>query len=226
MNARLPLARAYALMPAAVVLLVFGGVLANGWVNWDDPLHVLDNPRLTRLDPQMVVELWRAPYRGLYIPVSYSVFAVEAALGRAVSGTTTPAAIVFHALSLLLHGGCVALVVRLLRRLGASSWAAVGGAAVFAVHPLQVESVAWISEQRGLLAGLFGLAAVDLLGRRAAPEAAWGTRASAATACFVTALLCKPTAVVVPLLAVVMEWATGPAAQWPARRFAPLIAVW
>jgi protein O-mannosyl-transferase len=226
MDARLPLTRVFALMPAAIVTLVFGGVLANGWVNWDDPLHVLDNPRLTRLDWQGVVDLWRAPYRGLYVPVSYSMFAIEAALGRAVSGTTTPAAIGFHALSVLLHGGCAALVVRLLRRLGASSWAAVGGAAVFAVHPLQVESVAWISEQRGLLAGLFGLAAVDLLGRRDAPEAAWGTRASAATACFVTALLCKPTAVVVPLLAVVMEWNVGPAARWPARRFAPLIAVW
>lgn len=197
--------------PIALVPLVFGGILANGWVNWDDPLHVLENPSLTPVSWHGLGELWSRPYRGLYVPVSYTVFAVEAAAGRAVSATATPAAVVFHGVSLLLHAACAGLVSRLLGRLGASPWAAAAGAALFAVHPLQVESVSWISEQRGILAALFSVLALDLIvphdDEHSSAEQPW--RDVAATGCFATALLCKPSAVVVPALAVILAMAAG-----------------
>lgn len=197
--------------PITLVPLAFGGILANGWVNWDDPLHVLENPWLAPVSWRGLGELWSRPYRGLYVPVSYTVFAAEAIAGRAVSGAATPAAVVFHGLSLFLHAACVGLVARLLGRLGATPWAAAAGAALFAVHPLQVESVAWISEQRGLLAALFSLLALNFVvphdDEHVSLGGAW--RDVAATGCFAMALLCKPSAVVVPVLAVVIAMAAG-----------------
>lgn len=199
------------LAPIVLVPLVFGGIVAHGWVNWDDPLHVLENPWLTPMSWRGLAELWSRPYRGLYVPVSYTVFAVEAVVGRAVSGAITPAAVVFHGVSLLLHAACVGLVYRLLGGLRARPWAAAAGAALFAVHPLQVESVAWISEQRGLLAAFFSLLTLDLVMLRDDEHGSSGQpwRDVAATGCFATALLCKPSAVVVPALALVMAMATG-----------------
>lgn len=67
---------------------------------------------------------------------------------------------VFHTANLLLHLGNVWLVFTLLRRLVRRDWAAFGGALLFAVHPVQVESVAWVSELRGLLSSGFGLLAL------------------------------------------------------------------
>src|SRR5690606_19541974 len=97
-----------------------------------------------------------------YVPLSYTLFSLEAIVAaRPVDEnavmTFDPA--IFHGGSLLLHLGCVLLVFALLRRLVANDLAAAAGALLFAVHPLQVESVAWISETRGLLAGLFSLLA-------------------------------------------------------------------
>lgn len=213
--------------PIALVPLVFGGILVNGWVNWDDPLHVLENPWVAPpVSWRGLGELWSRPYRGLYVPVSYTVFALEAVFGRVVSGATTPVAVVFHGASLLLHAACTGLVYRLLGRLGATSWAAASGAALFAVHPLQVESVAWVSEQRGLLAALFSLLALSLVVLRedehVSPGHPW--REVGATGCFATALLCKPSAVVVPALAVIIAVAAG--TQSLSRRLGVMLGLW
>ncbi len=67
----------------------------------------------------------------------------------------------FHALSLLLHTAASLLVYRLVWRYTAHDWAAAVGALVFAIHPLQVESVAWVAEQQGLLAAVLSLTATD-----------------------------------------------------------------
>ena len=158
--------RAAWLVPAllvAAVVGVFGGCLAGGFVNWDDPLHVTDNPGLNPVTTRGLADLLTRPYRGLFAPVSYAVFAVETVVGRWIVGDAAapPPAWLFHATSLLLHAACTVLVWRILCAVVRSAGAAAGGAAVFAVHPLQVESVAWISEQRGLLAAMLSLVAID-----------------------------------------------------------------
>ena len=214
------------LAPVALMLLVFGGVLAHGWVNWDDPLHVLENPRLVPLSWRGLGQLWIRPYRGLYVPVSYTAFAAETLFARAVSATAAPAAAVFHGVSLLVHAGCVGLVFRLLGRLEATPWAAAAGAALFAIHPLQVESVAWISEQRGLLAAFFSLLAIEFFLRAdCSSQSPFPSRDElAASLCFTTALLCKPSAVVAPALAAVLA-TVSPAPRRP-RRSAVVLGLW
>ena len=131
----------------------------------------------------------------------------------------------FHAGNLALHIACVLLAFILLRRIlarGAGRQgetppgrgsavrdaAACGGALLFGLHPLQVESVAWISEARGLLCGVFAIVALwqyveySEFSRSRRPRM---VHYVVATGAFLLALLSKPTAVAVPLVAGVLE---------------------
>src|SRR3569833_3868247 len=130
-----------------------------GFVDWDDDRHLVHNPSLNPVSWSGVAQVWRDPYDRLYIPVSYTVFAAEAWLSQRVApGELSP--VVFHVGNVLLHTANVLLVFYLLRRLVESDITALLGALLFAVHPLQVESVAWVCETRGLLATLLSLAAL------------------------------------------------------------------
>lgn len=203
--------------PAILVLatgLVYGQIVRHDFVFWDDDAHILYNPYFHPVSWENTLRFWQGPYFNHYVPLSYTVFAVEAWLARrppAADGEPKFNAAVFHATSLALHIACVWLVYRLLRRLTAHGPAALVGALLFALHPLQVESVAWISETRGLLAALFtliGLYAwycfVDTPAQVAA-TLRWAWYALAMLA-FVAALLSKPSAVAAPLLAAIVSW--------------------
>ncbi|MBX7168850.1 MAG: tetratricopeptide repeat protein [Pirellulales bacterium] len=189
-------------MLAVVVGCVFGQTLAHELLYWDDIVNITNNPHLTpQVDAQGLIEIWRSPYAGLYVPVTYTFFAGEMFIAQRVSGAQfmKPAAWVFHLGNVLLHLGCAWLVFGLLHRLTQQVWPAAAGAMFFAVHPLQVEAVAWATEAKTLLAAFFGLAAIRLYLVSCAHRR-WTYLP--ALACFVLAVLAKPTAVVVPLLAV------------------------
>lgn len=198
--------------PAALlgaILLVFGQCAAFEWTNWDDQLHVTENAWLQQPSLSQLVEFWRGPYGRLYIPVSYTLFSLESEVGRWLFSITPPAvppATVFHVTSIALHATCVFLVWRLLIRLVGKPWPAAVGALLFGIHPLQVETVAWISEQRGLLAALFSLLSLACHLRAcrgdAAPDRRWS---GAAFAAFVAAVLSKPSAMTLPLTAAMID---------------------
>ena len=143
----------------AVVFAVYGGILGHSLLSWDDDLHITSNPHLNPLTWKSLSFFWTSPYEGLYIPVSYNVFAAESLLSKTL-GFDWQNPVIFKLGSLLLHGGCVAIVCSLLRNWIGQTPAALWGALVFAVHPLQVESVAWTSETRGLLSTLFSFASI------------------------------------------------------------------
>ncbi len=212
------------------VWLVFGQSLGYEFLTWDDEQHLLANPLINPPSWEGLRQIWAQPYWGLYIPLSYSFFALEAVLATrsTAEGGTTLQPWVFHLGNLLLHSGCVLLVFGLLKRLlsvgpraGAErtapepttcgpqsspavvrNLAAGAGALLFAVHPVQVESVAWISEARGLLCALFSLVAVweYLSFAEAGATRRRTVHYLLATLAWVLALLSKPAAVAVPLL--------------------------
>lgn len=218
-----------------LVVAVFARTVTFGFVNWDDPIHVTENSSLTPVTVDGLVRLWTAPYEGLFIPVGYTVFALESLTSRLLVGTAPhepPAAVVFHVVSMAIHAANTLVVGRLLRATGVTSNLAAGaGAALFAVHPLQVESVAWVSEQRGLVAALFMLLALAMWLRGTEPTAERGRARRhllTATVCFVAGILAKPNTVVAPLVALCLARARPlPAAASPSMR-APLLllAVW
>lgn len=189
--------RAPRVLLIVLVLLVFGRSLGFGFTSWDDDVHLTANPRLGPSWPA-AAGFWTAPYSGLYVPLTYTVLCAEAALSQRLTGAALDPA-VFHAGCVLLHALAAILVFLLLRRLVRADGPALAGAALWAVHPVQVESVAWVSETRGLLAGVLGLVAIlEYLRER---ERGGMAGHAVATVCFVLALLAKPAALVIPPLA-------------------------
>lgn len=182
------------LILGAAVLAVYGQAIGFGTV-WDDSVH-LSHPILARFDATTLRGLWQGAYEGLYIPVSYLLLGAVGALAE-FAGLARAEPSVLHALALALHTINAFLVLRLLRRLSLGMWPALGGALLFALHPLQVESVVWIAEIRGLLA--FGLGSAALLAALTAESrpGRWGQ--APALVLFCLAMLAKPTAVVMPL---------------------------
>jgi protein O-mannosyl-transferase len=196
-----------AILLVGLVVLVFGRSVANGWVEFDDLTHVVENPNLSPVTWRRLAGLWTTPYEYLYIPLSYMLFATEAVAARwlaAADPTAPPAPWLFHLVSVALHAAATLVVRRILLRCGGQPWAATAGAAVFAVHPLQVEAVAWISEQRGLLAGVLGLIATDRFLAwcdRSEPGRGAGRDYGVGLGAFLLALFAKPSSVVTPLVA-------------------------
>lgn len=169
-----------ALLVCAAVL-AFLPVLRAGFLGWDDPIMALD-PRLT-LDAAGLRWMLTSLHTGLYQPATWLSMAVDRALwGERAFG--------FHLTSLLLHGLNAVLFHHLCRRLLRDPRAALLAALLFAVHPLGAESVAWVSERKGLLSTAFALltALLHLEGRR-----------GLSAACFAAALASKATAVGLPV---------------------------
>ncbi|HEX4148004.1 MAG TPA: tetratricopeptide repeat protein, partial [Pirellulales bacterium] len=192
---------------------VFYRVVQFQFLTWDDDIHVTKNPLLDPVSAASVLQFWLEPYGNLYVPLSYTFFAAEAWLSELIVGRLDPR--VFHTGCLLLHLACVRLVFQLLSRLIANPLAAWAGALCFAVHPLQVESVAWIGETRGLLSALFSLLALlwylpprEQGESTAAPGASdtfSARRYGWASAAFVAAVLSKPAAASLPLVALALD---------------------
>jgi tetratricopeptide (TPR) repeat protein len=211
------------LLLVTTVLLVFGRVGWHEFLMYDDQEHLVNNPRLNPVTWPNVRLFWtEQSYLGLYIPLSYTFFGAEAwVAGQPLRPT------VFHLGNLALHVACVLLVFTILRRLFRHDGAACAAALLFGLHPVQVESVAWISETRGLLCAVFSLLAIWQFDRWCTATEKPKTYATAcyalATAAFVLALLSKPAAVAVPLVVGVL--AVG-ASRGPLRRILLGLSPW
>ncbi|MBL8826970.1 MAG: tetratricopeptide repeat protein [Planctomycetaceae bacterium] len=199
-----PLRWVWPVVLVMAVFVTFGQTLDFDFVIWDDDLHITANDRFQPLTPASLMSFWREAYEFLYIPLSYMLFAGEVAVSQLIYGTDAPLHPgVFHATSVLLHAVNVLLAFALLRRWDHDPAAACAGALVFALHPLQVESVAWISEQRGLLSATLSLVALWFYSRGETPS--WRSY-TAATIAFALAMLAKPSAVSVPLMAAAIDF--------------------
>lgn len=188
----------------ALVLAVFWPVLSNGFVDWDDPDLILQNPDLNAVRWGALAGYWRHPAYGLYAPLTYTAYGALAQLSRSGGAEAAPLdPRLFHAFSLALHAGSCLLAWLVLRAVGVSRVAALLCAALFAVHPLQVEPVAWASSLNTVLSGCLGLGALWLFGN----GARW--RFGCATGLYVLALCAKPSAIVLPLIAGALDLAVG-----------------
>jgi protein O-mannosyl-transferase len=181
---------------------VYREVVKHEFVLMDDALHILDNPHLQKPSFQGLKTLWQAPYQGLYVPVTYTFWGAAAYLSQLrESKTDTPkfSPAVFHGISLFLHSLTSALVFLVLCHIfpGTGIWPSFAGALLFALHPVQVESVAWVSGTKDTVSGFFAVLSI-LFYLRSQKLAGPGYLAS--TLFFVLALLSKPSTVCLPLL--------------------------
>ncbi len=190
------------------VMAVFFRVLGHEFLDFDDNLNVYENPLLINLSPASLLRFWMKPYEGLYIPLTYSLWAALAKLSTllpAVDGAQFNPRL-FHGANLILHGANTIVLFFLLRLLVKKDWPAAAGALLFALHPVQVEEVAWVTGLKGVLSGFFSLLALWQYARHGsltdqAPAGRWPWHYLWATLFFLAAMLAKPSAVVLPLLA-------------------------
>jgi hypothetical protein len=132
-----------ALVLIGLTIIAYRPVWQAGFV-WDDDLHVTGNRLLW--EPEGLKQIWFSASAPQYYPLVFTSFRLEYALWGA-----NPAG--YHWVNLLLHAASALLVWRVLRRLSVpGAWLA---AAVFALHPVNVESIAWISERKNALCMVF-----------------------------------------------------------------------
>jgi len=189
---------------AALSLAVFGRALCNGFVSLDDEPYVTANPRvLGGLSWAGVRWAFTTTTEANWHPLTWISHMADVSLFQ-----TSPFG--HHLTSVLLHAVNSALVLLMLFRLTGRLGRSATAAALFAVHPLRVESVAWVAERKDVLCAFFGLLAF-------LAYATWAQRRSGgayvATCALLTAsLLCKPMLVTFPLLALLLDF-------WPLGRF-------
>lgn len=199
-------------IPAALALLalsVFAGALQNDFVNWDDDKYVTKNELIQRLDAQSLSEIFTVVYFHTWEPVKILSYAIDYAIwGLRPFG--------YHLTNCLLHALCTVLLYLLLCRIlgrgdpGSARAPSALAAALFAIHPVQVESVAWISERKNVLGMALFLAAFLAWLRATRAHVRPGTYV-AFLALFAAALMTKLHAVILPPFLVLYEWIENPA---------------
>ena len=196
---------ALAVAVAVVAVVVYLPALANTFTNWDDPGYVTENSHLGSFDAHFLTWAFTTFRQAGWNPLTWISLGIDHALfGLDPWG--------YHLTNVLLHGATTLAVVLLVGTLFSRAWnafdgrvlvAAVVAGMIFAVHPLHVESVAWVSERKDVLFGLFYVVALLFYlrftehHRRADYFASLGA--------FALALLAKPMAVSLPLVLVILD---------------------
>jgi protein O-mannosyl-transferase len=157
-----------------LTFLTFLPSLKNGFVNWDDPDNLYENKNLEvfRSPADLKIANFKPIFKyetgrvlGNFNPLPIATFAVEKAyFGTKITdpktGKSTDNGFPFHLTNLLLHLVVVFFSFKILINIGISPIGAAVGAALMGVHPMRVESVAWVTERKDVLFGAFFFAAL------------------------------------------------------------------
>ena len=132
---------------ALVVLtfLVYGNASKNGLLNWDDNFYITESPYLKDLSWTGIKAIFSVDLMGNYHPLTLLSYAIE----YAIAGKADPA--LMHLTNIVFHVLNTVLVFLLGRQLLVDHWGGVIMALLFALHPMHVESVAWIAERKDVL---------------------------------------------------------------------------
>jgi tetratricopeptide (TPR) repeat protein len=186
-----------------VTVLAFAQVASFDFVPYDDDAYVTENPRVrTGLSAENLAWALTTDATGYRHPATWVSHQADAALFGLDAGR-------HHLGNVVLHAANAVLVLLLFARTTRRLWPSLFVAGVFALHPLRVESVAWVSQRKDVLSAFFGLAAMLAHVRYArAPTAG---RSLLVAGLFTLALLSKPMLVTLPLLLLLLD-------VWPLDR--------
>lgn len=209
--------RAHAAVTLGLVVLwaaVFAQARHHDFVDWDDGIVIVENESIQRpLDAASLAYHFSHPIQGNWIPLALISLHVDHALhGLDPSG--------FHTTNLVLHLLTTLLLYALLFRMTAAPGPSAFVAAVFAVHPLHVESVVWAAERKDVLSGLLFVATLHAY-------VAWTRRPSTARyvgvmAALVLGLMSKSMLVTLPFVLLLLDlWPLGRLQAEPGAPLAP-----
>ena len=144
----------YGIILLILTFIAFYPSLKNDFMpTWDDDKYVTNNPYIHELNGSSIGHMFTKQVNGTYVPLPLLTFAIEYKL---FGNNPLP----HHCTNLLLHLLCTLLVFRIFRMLKINPLYAAFGALLFGIHPMRVESVAWITERKDVLFGFFYLASV------------------------------------------------------------------
>ena len=134
---------------AAIIWVVFGQTLGHEFVNYDDDFYVYENPAVTQgLTLQGIIWAFTHVHCSNWHPLTWVSHMLDCQFyGLSPGG--------HHLTNILLHTATAILLFLILRQMTGALWRSAFVAAVFAIHPLRVESVAWVAERKDVLSGLF-----------------------------------------------------------------------
>ena len=193
-----------ALLLVVLTAVVYLPVREHGFVNYDDTKYVTANPTV---QAGLTVEglLWALDNRQTanWHPLTWLSHMLDCELfGLDPAGP--------HLVNVALHALAAALLLLAARLLGLGTWGATFVAALFALHPLRVESVAWVAERKDVLSGVFWMLALGAYARYVA-RPSWRRHALVSLA-LLFGLSAKPMLVSLPLVLLALD-------LWPLRRF-------
>jgi len=191
-------------MLAVAVLIVFAQVGQHDFVNFDDTLYVTDNHRTQQgLSPDTIRWAFRSSEASNWHPVTWLSHALDVQLFGLNPGP-------HHLVNVLFHGTNTLLLFAVLLSATGALWPSAVVAALFAVHPLHVESVAWVAERKDVLSAFFWLLTTWFYIRYVRSSDRW--HYGLALACFALGLMAKPMLVTLPFTLLLLDF-------WPLGRF-------
>ncbi|MBI2202418.1 MAG: tetratricopeptide repeat protein [Candidatus Rokubacteria bacterium] len=202
---------ARALVPVVIALVTFGvfsTALDNGFVDWDDSVLITKNEHFRGLGWSQIRWMFSTILMGHYVPVTWLTLGLDYVLWGMDPAGYHFTNVVIHALNGALFYFLALRLLRASTSFGAFSLhvAAAVSALWFAIHPLRAESVAWVTERRDVLSGLFFFATLLLyLQARERDGAARVWRHAAAGACYVLAFLSKSMVMTLPALLILLD---------------------
>jgi tetratricopeptide (TPR) repeat protein len=192
------------LLLATISLVVFAQSIRSDFVNFDDDLYVYNSPGIQAgLTIKGIAAAFTSPHARNWHPLTTLSHMLDCQLYGLNAGG-------HHATNIILHTIAVLLLFRVLRQMTGAVWKSALVAALFAVHPLHVESVAWVSERKDVLSAVFFFLMLDVYGRYA--RAASVTRYLVVIVLFAAGLMSKPMLVSGPIVLLLLDY-------WPLRRF-------
>jgi tetratricopeptide (TPR) repeat protein len=205
---------------AAIIWVVFGQTLHHEFISLDDQVYVYDNPVVTRgLNPKGVGWAFTHIVGCNWHPLTMISHMLDCQLYGLNAGG-------HHLTNILLHTATTILLFLVLRRMTGFLWRSAFVAAVFAIHPLRVESVAWVAERKDVLSGLFFMLTLWAYTRYVTSGKWRVTRTNPASSrftfhvslfyclvvfLFALGLMCKPMLVTMPLVLLLLDY-------WPLGR--------
>jgi tetratricopeptide (TPR) repeat protein len=188
----------------AITWLVFGQTLRHDFVNFDDHVYVYENPSITRgLTVDGVIGAFVHSHARNWHPLTTISHMLDCQLYGLKAGG-------HHFSSVLLHTIAVVLLFFVLRQMTDAFWRSAFVAAVFAIHPLHVESVAWVAERKDVLSAVFFMLTLSAyVGYVRAPSV---RRYLSVILLFALGLMSKPMLVTLPFVLLLLDY-------WPLGRF-------
>jgi len=174
-----------------VTALIYSKTLQNGFLTWDDHTHITNNPDIQSLSLHNIKTIFTSYYVSMYHPLVTLSFAIE----YHCFGLNS---VMYHATNVVFHLANVILVFYLVLSLSQRRETAIIAACLFAIHPMHVESVAWITERKDVVYAFFYLCSLIFYLRfiqQGKAKNYWMV-----CICFILSLFSKTTAITLPII--------------------------